>query len=1003
MGLRILQSRSLSFVKQEELKHDVKLLRPATVHEAMNFAHEVDAKLQKLRYAHFAGISKSRLPLLPIQNDLVPAKNEVVPRKDMPIEQVAEVNACCITACALYGTPAPLAIKTMKLTAVIKNCPVVVLLDSGSSHNFINIGMVKKLGWKLDQSHICDVMITDGGQVQSKGCCAAVPLTYTSNMFALPLGGCDIVLGVQWLRTLGPILWDFERLTMKFWHGNEQICLSSSKPQPPRPISCQQMDKLLHSGCYGVILCAVECENMAKPIDDLSSPQQHELQALLDSFSAIFGTPTTLPPVRKHDHRIPLISGCKPPSIRPYAYGPLQKSEIEKQLNELTIKDKYPIPLIDDLLNELHGAKYFSKLDLWSGYHQIRVHPEDIEKTAFRTHEGHYEFLVMPFGLTNAPATFQGLMNEIFRNCLRKFVLVFFDDILVYSTSWSDHLRHLHTVLEILEHHQLFVKMTKCAFGVSTIEYLGHIVSRQGVSVDPSKLNAVADWPVPTSVKSLRGFLGLTGYYRKFIPHYGKESFPLTQLTKKDGFLWTPEATAAFHKLKELMLSPRVLALPDFTKPFIIESDASGSGIGAVLQQEGRPIAFTSKTLGPRNQALSTYEREMMAIVHAIKKWHHYLQGRHFIIKTDHHSLKYFLNHKAHTPFQQKWVTKLLGYDYEIHYRQGSDNKAADALSRFPISHSSFTDQVQVLGMDSLPIGTNVSGQYIENLQLHILITVGWMIYDVLSPDSIWKTKVFAAHHSVPTAGHAGFLKTYQRLSRSFYWPGMKHDVQKMVAECHTCQQHKYETVTPAGLLQPLPIPDKVWTDISMDFIVGLPPCQGKYVIFVVVDRLSKYAHFIALSHPYSAATIAQLFMDHVFKLHGMPSSIVCDRDPVFVSDFWKEFFKLHDVALRMSSGYHPQTDGQTEVVNRCLETYLRCFAAAQPKKWLLWLSWAEFSYNTAYHTSTKLTPFEVVYGQPPPMVTPYEPSTTRFANVDRSLAARDRMLTMQKSNLLMA
>ncbi|CAL8175571.1 unnamed protein product [Prunus armeniaca] len=224
-----------------------------------------------------------------------------------------------------------------------------------------------------------------------------------------------------------------------------------------------------------------------------------------------------------------------------------------------------------------------------------------------------------------------------------------------------------------------------------------------------------------------------------------------------------------------------------------------------------------------------------------------------------------------------------------------------------------------------------------------------------------------------------------------------------MVAECHTCQQHKYETVTPAGLLQPLHIPDKVWTDISMDFIVGLPHCQGKSVIFVVVDCLSKYAHFIALSNPYSAATIAQLFVDHVFKLHGMPSSIVCDRDPIFVSDFWKEFFKLHDVALRMSSGYHPQTDGQTEVVNWCLETYLRCFAAAQPKKWLLWLSWAEFSYNTAYHTSAKLTPFEVVYGYPPPMVTPYEPSTTRFANVDRSLVARDGMLTLLKSNLLMA
>ncbi|KAI5328349.1 hypothetical protein L3X38_027746 [Prunus dulcis] len=310
------------------------------------------------------------------------------------------------------------------------------------------------LGWKLDQSHICDAIIADGEQVQSKGCCVAVPLAigtcvYTSDMFALPLGGCDIVLGVQWLRTLGPILWDFERLTMKFWHGNEQICLSSSKPQPPQPISCHQMDKLLHSGCYGVILCAVESENMTKPADDLSSPRQNELQALLDSFSAVFGTPSTLPPMREHDHRIPLIYGCKPPSIRPYAYGPLQKSEIEKcvkeqldsgfirnshspfsspvllvkkkdstwrmcmdyrQLNELTIKDKYPIPLIDDLLDELRGAKYFSKLDLRSGYHQIRVHPEDIEKIAFRTHEGHYEFLVMPFGLTNAPATFQAVV-----------------------------------------------------------------------------------------------------------------------------------------------------------------------------------------------------------------------------------------------------------------------------------------------------------------------------------------------------------------------------------------------------------------------------------------------------------------------------------------------------------------------------------------------------------------------------------------------------------------
>lgn len=337
----------------------------------------------------------------------------------------------------------------------------------------------------------------------------------------------------------------------------------------------------------------------------------------------------------------------------------------------MTIKDKFPIPTINELLDELSGAAIFTKLDLRAGYHQIRVHTRDTYKTAFRTHEGHYEFLVMPFGLTNALSTFQATMNQIFIAFLRKFVIVFFDDILIYSATLTDHASHLEQVLSCLFSHQFFVKLSKSYFCQASIKYLGHLVSSTGVKADPQKIEAMLRWPLPTSLKQLRGFLGFTGYYRRFIQGYATLAAPLTNLLCKDASSWTSSATEAFGALKRAMVQAPVLRLPDFDLKFIIETDASNVGIGAVLMQVGHPTS-------------STYIKELYAITGAVQKWRQYLLGHFFVIRTDHKSIKELLQQVIQTLDQRVYLRKLLGCHFRIEYKPGPANRAAYALSRMP-------------------------------------------------------------------------------------------------------------------------------------------------------------------------------------------------------------------------------------------------------------------------------------------------------------------------------
>jgi transposase InsO family protein len=621
----------------------------------------------------------------------------------------------------------------------------------------------------------------------------------------------------------------------------------------------------------------------------------------------------------------------------------------------------------------------------------------------------------MPFGLTNAPSTFQSVMNDILREYLREFVLVFFDDILIYSSSLEVHLEHLELVFKKLQQHTLKVKESKCSFGTSQVEYLGHIISAQGASVDPTKIESISHCSKPKSLKGLRGFLGLAGYYKKFVRHFGIITKPLTNMLKTGGFEWTAESTRAFEALKTALTTTPVLVLPNFSKEFMVECDASGVGIGAVLSQEGHPIAFLSKALAPRHQALSVYDKEMLAVVFAVQHWRPYLLGNHFKIFTDHRTIEYFLGQRITTPAQQKWLLKLIGYDYSIHYKAGKNNAAPDALSRKselsaltgvsqPIYQ--FVQEIQESCLSDGPTKDIIQqlsqGVPVPNYSLHNAQLLYKSKVFVPSCEN-WRERVLKEFHEGLVGGHAGVSRTYKRVARSFAWHGMLKDIKRLVAECNICQQNHYETTKPPGLLQPNSIPEGAWSDISMDFVEGLPDSNGKSVILVVVDRLTKYGHFIPLSHPYTAAGVAKVLMEAVFKLHGLPEAIISDRDPVFLSTFWEAFFQMQGTKLHKSSAYHPQTDGQTENLNRTLEQYLRCTVGEKPHSWVEALPWAEWWYNTAHHSAIGMTPFQALYGYAPPVVAAYKPGSTAVVAVDSQLQTRDKLLALLKRNLQVA
>jgi hypothetical protein len=637
-----------------------------------------------------------------------------------------------------------------------------------------------------------------------------------------------------------------------------------------------------------------------------------------------------------------------------------------RSLNNVTIKNKYPLPRIEDLFDQMRDARVFSKIDLRSGYHQMKIRPSDIPKTTFSTQYGLYEFTVMSFDLTNAPAYFMNLMNKVFMEYLDKFIVVFIYDILIYSKNDSDHEEHLPLVLHKLRDNQLYAKFSKCEFWLDKVPFLGHIIFNGGISVDPTKVREIVGWKIPCSVTEIRSLLGLAGYYRHFIKGFSKIEKPMTSLLEKGKeFKWTHECQESFNQLKFRLMSPPVLIMPDLQKGFDIYCDACCQGLGCVLMQEGHVIAYASFQLRKHELNYPTYDLELAVVVHALKIWRHYIMGTKCQVYTDHKSLNYIFTYKDLNLRQRRWLDLIKDYDLEIHYHPGKANMDADALSWKEHVHVAIVTQLpDELAEDfeklNLGIVAHAEGVTIEvepTLEQEIqkgqisdvkiqeikdLMAEGrgidfmedeqgtiWFKNRICVPeiDSLRET-ISKEAHDLAYSIHPGNTKMYQDLKQKYWWYGLKKDVASHVVVCDVCQRVKAEHQILARLLHPLKVPEWKWEEIGMDFIIGLPRTSTGYdSIWVIVDRLTKVAHFIPVRTNYTGAKLAELYMARIVCLHGVPKKIVSDRGSQFTSRFWQKLHECLDTKLNFSSAYHPQTDGQTERTNQVLEDMLRACA----------------------------------------------------------------------------
>jgi len=663
-------------------------------------------------------------------------------------------------------------------------------------------------------------------------------------------------------------------------------------------------------------------------------------------------------------------------------------------LNDASIRDSYPLPNLTETLDRLHKAKYFTSLDMVSGYHQIQVAEEDRPKTAFASPYGLYQFCRMPFGLNNAPGTFQRVVNDLIQVLATEDVLAYLDDFICFHDNWSDHVAGIDRVLRLFKASGFKLSGKKCQFAQEEVAFLGHIVSSGSIRPMPQKLSIIQGWQTPQDSAELARFLGLIGFYRKFIPSYAKISAPLYEQLKD--FQWSSECTSAFVKLKQVLLDDVVLRLPDPKRHFTVTCDASSIAVGYVLEQTDdngspRPVAFGGRKLNRREAKYSATELECLAVVEAVKTYRPYLLGAHFILYTDHEAVKWLLikkNAEGTAGRLWRWAHKLDEYDFTVRHKPGKTNAVADALSR-SVQHVSavcLNNEFSLAEIreeqDKDPELRNLRSELTKRkpsvgafAQILPRVSVdpvsGLLTVDrskIMLPPTLQRTAL-KGMHDIPAAGHQAAEKTLSSLQERFFWIKMRRDVEEWVSTCVTCQERRPPPSKPKAPHGKMPTPTKPFEFLQIDLKGKLPEtATGNEYLMVVYDYFSKYIVAVPLPNK-RTETVTEAFVKHFVLTYGVPSSLCSDQGSEFESRLLQDTCRQLHIEKVRTSVAHPSSNGGVERCNRTIGDLLRLLVRDDQRDWDVWVPYVCFAYNTSVHSSTQSSPFELVFGLRRPRV----------------------------------
>lgn len=663
-----------------------------------------------------------------------------------------------------------------------------------------------------------------------------------------------------------------------------------------------------------------------------------------------------------------------------------------RKVNNISKKDAYPLPNMTSILDKLRAARYISTLDLRQAYHQIPLERGSREITAFSVPgKGLYHFVRMPYGLTGAPATFQRLLDRLIGPEMEPYAFAYLDDIVIVTPTFDEHITWLRKVLDRIAVAGLTINPEKCEFCKPQVRYLGFLVQREGLTVDPDKTRPILEYPTPSNLKQLRRLLGMTSWYRRFIPDFATVAEPWTRLLKKGArWEWGGDQDRALSQVRESLTTAPVLACPDFEQPFVLQTDASSVGLGAVLTQtlqgEERVIAYASRALAGPETRYSVTEQECLAVVWAIRRFRPYLEGYKFTVITDHSSLRWLHNLKNPTGRLARWALELLEYDYAVEYRKGTLHSVPDALSRMFEGESPSAVNVLVDTEEG-----DSSGDPWYDRRRHEVVTnpkrfAHWRVVDnqlyYLRPKLVvsqivedldrWKLvlprdsrrEALREAHDEPHAGHLGVEKTFQRVAVSYFWPNMFRDVARYVRACDTCQRTKVEQASPAGLMGRRKV-EEPWTAIAADIVGPLPRSKGGFqYLLVIQDLFSKWIECRALRSA-TGPKIREALQDMVLSRWGTPAVLLTDNGTEFVNRVMKQFAEDHGITHTTVPPYHPQAN-PVERVNRVLKTMIAAFIDLDHREWDEHLSDFRFAYNTAFHTSLGTSPAYLNLGREP-------------------------------------